>query len=72
MEAKDILKSKGITLSKFAEDFKLSRNTAMLYIDKYDKGEDIPKEKYKIVFNLLFDSKNLSNFDYYYIMACYS
>ena len=67
MEIKEILKNKGISLSKFAEDFELARNTVLQYITKYEKGEKIPKEKYQIVFKQLFNEENNDEFDLNYV-----
>ena len=71
MNVKELLKSKGISLSKFADDFRLSRNTVTLYISKYESGEQIPKEKYAIVFDQLFNEKYADEFQYNYLSMKY-
>lgn len=54
MGVRDILKSHGITMLKFAEDFGMARNTVSSYIQLYDDGKIIAKEKYRIIFDRLF------------------
>ena len=66
MDVKQILRENNVPLSKFADDFKISRNTAMMYISKYEQGEKIPKEKYQIVFDRLFDLRNIDKFELNY------
>lgn len=49
------LQSYDITLSEFAELLCVSRPTLNNYISMYEEGENIPKEKYQIIFSHLFD-----------------
>ena len=51
-----MLKDHGITILKFAGDFGMARNTVSSYIQLYDEGKVIPKEKYRIIFDRLFSS----------------
>ena len=55
----DILKNNNIPKIVFAKDFDLSRPTLDEYIDLFDSGKKIQKEKYSVVFNSLFEN-NLS------------
>lgn len=66
---KDILEEKNIPLTKFAIDFAMSRNTANQYIDLFDSGQKIPKEKYNYAFDKLFSNYDSESFemDYYYL-----
>ncbi|MBR4237540.1 hypothetical protein IKQ02_03810 [bacterium] len=67
MTIKEIFEKENITISKFALDFSLSRNTTMQYIELFERGEKIPKEKYNYIFDRLFTNydSNLFEADYY-------
>lgn len=54
MDIKKILKDFGITQKEFAEKLQLSRPTLDTYIQLYESGQEIPKEKYEIIFSSLF------------------
>lgn len=58
----DILEENNITLSKFASDFAMSRNTVSQYIKLYEENKKIPKEKYEIIFNKLFKNYDSDTF----------
>ena len=55
---KQYLKDVGITQKEFAERIGLSRPTLDTYIDMYEHGQTIPKERYDIIFKRLFDNEN--------------
>jgi hypothetical protein len=55
MEIKLRLKELGIKLLEFAKELDISRPTLDNYIALYEKGEDLPSEKYQIIFESLFD-----------------
>ena len=57
---KTYLKSIGITQKEFAEKIGLSRPTLDTYIEIYESGGQIPKERYEIIFKKLFDGYGLS------------
>lgn len=52
---KIILKKYDITLSEFARKLQISRPTMDTYIECYETGNIIQKEKYQIIFNALFN-----------------
>lgn len=52
---KQYLKDVGITLKEFAERIGLSRPTLDTYIEMFESGQTIPKERYNIIFKRLFD-----------------
>ena len=54
---KKYLKSIGITQIYLAEALNISRPTLDLYIELYEKQKNIPKERYNIIFQKLFDEK---------------
>lgn len=51
---KEYLKSIGISKQEFATEIKLSRPTLDSYIIMYENGEQIPRERYQIIFDELF------------------
>lgn len=51
---KRYLKSMGITQKDLADRLSLSRPTLDNYIELYEAGEKIPKERYQIIFDALF------------------
>ncbi|OQB12887.1 MAG: hypothetical protein BWY15_02036 [Firmicutes bacterium ADurb.Bin193] len=51
------LKSLGITLSECAKKLMISRPTLDSYIDLYEKGQQIPQEKYQLIFDRLFSNE---------------
>lgn len=55
MNIKARLKELGITLGVFADALEISRPTLDSYILTFENGEDLPKEKYHIAFDLLFN-----------------
>lgn len=55
---KRYLKDVGITQKEFAERIGLSRPTLDTYIEMFESGQTIPKERYDIIFKGLFDSDN--------------
>ena len=57
---KQYLKDVGITQKEFAERIGLSRPTLDTYIEMYEHGQAIPKERYDIIFKRLFDNENNS------------
>lgn len=57
MDIKNNLKELNITQSDFASCLRLSRPTLGAYIEVFEKGEAIQKEKYNIIFHALFDNK---------------
>lgn len=59
------LKSVGITQKEFADRIGLSRPTLDSYIVLHENGEQIPKERYEIIFKKLFDSGDKSSEDFY-------
>lgn len=62
---KQYLKEVGLTQKEFAERIGLSRPTLDTYIEMYEQGKTIPKERYNIIFNRLFDDEQLSANDFY-------
>lgn len=52
---KQYLKDVGITQKEFAERIGLSRPTLDTYIEMFESGQTIPKERYDIIFKRLFD-----------------
>ena len=48
----------GITQKEFSERMGLSRPTLDAYIEMFENGKTIPKERYEIIFRRLFDSGN--------------
>lgn len=58
---KQYLKEVGITQKEFAERIGLSRPTLDTYIEMYENGQTIPKERYDIIFKRLFDCNNHSS-----------
>lgn len=61
---KQYLKEVGITQKVLAERIGLSRPTLDTYIDLYESGQTIPKERYDIIFKRLFEGGNLSAEDF--------
>lgn len=57
------LKENRISLTKFCNDFGLSRNTALSYISYLEEGKVINKEKYNIIFRRLFLDEVDANFE---------
>lgn len=57
---KQYLKDVGITQKEFAERIGLSRPTLDTYIEMFESGQTIPKERYDIIFKRLFDYDNCS------------
>ncbi len=57
---KQYLKDVGITQKEFAERIGLSRPTLDTYIEMFESGQTIPKERYDIIFKRLFDCDNCS------------
>lgn len=57
---KQYLKDVGITQKEFAERIGLSRPTLDTYIEMFENGQTIPKERYDIIFRRLFGSGNCS------------
>jgi len=55
---KKYLKNMGITQKEFSERMGLSRPTLDAYIEMFENGKTIPKERYEIIFRRLFDSGN--------------
>lgn len=62
---KQYLKEVGLTQKEFAERIGLSRPTLDTYIEMYEQGKTIPKERYNIIFKRLFDDEQLSANDFY-------
>lgn len=58
---KQYLKEVGLTQKDFAERIGLSRPTLDAYIDMYESGQTIPKERYDIIFKKLFDVEDCSS-----------
>lgn len=54
---KDYLKRNGVSKQEFANEIKLSRPTLDAYIAAYENGETIPRERYQIIFDDLFDEE---------------
>lgn len=57
---KKYLKEVGVTQKEFAERIGLSRPTLDTYIEMFESGQTLPKERYDIIFKKLFDSKIVS------------
>ena len=57
---KKYLKEVGVTQKEFAERIGLSRPTLDTYIEMFECGQTLPKERYDIIFKRLFDSKTVS------------
>ena len=51
---KEYLKAIGVSKQDFANEIRLSRPTLDAYIVAYEKGEEIPRERYQIIFDDLF------------------
>lgn len=62
---KQYLKKVGLTQKEFAERIGLSRPTLDTYIEMYEQGKTIPKERYNIIFKRLFDDEQLFANDFY-------
>lgn len=62
---KEKLKELGIKLGDFAEILSISRPTLYSYIECFEKGEKIPKDKFQSIFEKLFseDVKSKEQFD---------
>lgn len=71
MPIKRYLKSLGITLKDFAERIKLSRPTLDSYIDMYERGEDLPKDRYQIIFDELFANRDKSKEEFNSTLASF-
>lgn len=56
LNVKQYLKNVGITQKEFAERIGLSRPTLDTYIEMFESGQTIPKERYDIIFNRLFNN----------------
>ena len=54
---KEQLKKVGVTKQDLANILKLSRPTLDAYIDMYERGSMIPKKRYQIVFDRLFETE---------------
>lgn len=54
INVKNQLKNLGITLAEFADKLQISRPTLDSYIQIFESGDKIPKEKYQTIFNKLF------------------
>ena len=54
MNVAEVLKKRGLSKIQFASDFYLSRPTLDDYIERFEKGEKLPKTKYQIIFDSLF------------------
>lgn len=54
---KEYLRSVGISKQELASEIKLSRPTLDAYIAAYERGEEIPRERYQIIFDQLFGVK---------------
>lgn len=61
MGIKEYLKQVGITQKELAEKLGLSRPTLDSYIAMYESNTQIPKERYKIIFERLFGEGTKSN-----------
>jgi len=55
MDIKSKLKEVNVTLSDFANKLEVSRPTLNNYITLYEKGEELPNEKYQLIFEELFE-----------------
>lgn len=51
------LKKLGITLLEFARELEITRPTLDTYIEIYEKGNEIPKDKYQKIFETLFENE---------------
>lgn len=60
MDIKKRLKSIDVRISKLASGLEISRPTLDSYINLYERGEEIPNEKYQEIFNYLFSEENVS------------
>lgn len=56
IDIKKTLREFGLTQKEFAEKLELSRPTLDTYIQLYESGKEIPKEKYRIIFSCLFEN----------------
>lgn len=70
MSIKEILRRNNISLSEFATVLGISRPTLNAYIDMYDNGKKIPKEKYQRIFSILFSNERLNDFQTNYSEIC--
>lgn len=57
---KQYLSDVGISQKELAERIGLSRPTLNTYIELFESGKTIPKERYNIIFDRLFDNENCS------------
>lgn len=57
IDIKKKLREVGLTQKEFAEKLELSRPTLDTYIQLYECGKEIPKEKYRIIFSNLFENE---------------
>ncbi|MEL7607263.1 hypothetical protein [Sedimentibacter saalensis] len=71
MEIKLRLKELGIKLLEFAKELDISRPTLDNYIALYEKDEDLPSEKYQIIFENLFDDGIETKEEFENVLASY-
>lgn len=65
------LKELGIKLSELSNDLMISRPTLDVYIDNYDNNLNIPKEKYQIIFDELFNDRIKTKQDFRDVLLTY-
>ena len=66
MNVVEILKKHDVSKIQFAKDFFLSRPTLDDYIERFENGEKLPKEKYQLIFTSLFKGDSNANFEMSY------
>lgn len=57
MPIKTYLKNLGVTLKELADRLDLSRPTLDSYISMYENGQELPRDRYQIIFDELFSRK---------------
>ena len=61
---KETLKKYGITLTQFANTLNISRPTLDTYIRLYESGQALPNDKYKFLFDSVFNDKIENEIDF--------
>lgn len=61
---KEKLKANKITISDFAQDLQISRPTLDNYIKMYENAQQLPNDKFQIVFDMIFSDKVDSEEDF--------
>ncbi len=71
MPIKSYLKNLGITLKEFADRLNLSRPTLDAYISMFEKGQELPRDRYQIIFRELFSQKQRGREEFEAVLRSY-